>query len=220
MDVIEHQLLARQLAAFGVDLPIEARHALDVYAAAQEAANANPSADLRAAFEAGRLTPKNTAAAVREAALAQNAQGAAHSLAADLARPVSKAATRAIAADGDRIVTELRPAFADAASAVRRAAETFAPDADPATVLATAPDAAELWQQLADARATLDAIRGVRAGLVQCGYGNPSPVVAAFIADPTVTQSTRGVTPCTHTVSTAGEQASSAEHAPRAFSPL
>ncbi len=152
MDVIEHQLLARQLAAFGVDLPIEARHALDVYAAAQEAANANPSADLRAAFEAGRLTPKNTAAAVREAALAQNAQGAAHSLAADLARPVSKAATRAIAADGDRIVTELRPAFADAASAVRRAAETFAPDADPAQVLASSPVAAEVWQQLADAR--------------------------------------------------------------------
>lgn len=181
MDVMEHQLLARQLAALGVDLPAEAKRALAVFAAAMAAAEASPAEDLRLAFEAGKITPQNAGRMVQEAARNENARTAALGLARDLDRPVSRAATRALAEDGDRIVTELRPAFAAAAETVRRAAETFAPDADPATVLASAPDAAALWQQLAAAAQTLDAICGVRIGLAGCGYGNASPVVAAFV---------------------------------------
>ncbi len=178
------QSLAHDLQALGLDLPEQARTALDVQAAALTAASATPTEDLRADAEAGTLDPATIGARVREAALALNARAAAHEVARELIHPLQKVATRAVMADADRIVKAMRPAFDTVAAGIAEAAARFDPDTSPERVIATGPEATAAYRTLDQHRATLDRVHAVRATLTRSyGYGaTGTPAAAWYVA--------------------------------------
>ncbi|CAN5642132.1 hypothetical protein BH24ACT13_BH24ACT13_16480 [soil metagenome] len=181
MEIISLVSLCNQLESLGVEPPGEARRVLDVHAALMAAAAQSPSGDLRKALADGTLTAASAPKLLQNAARNENARQSAHALARDLNHPVRSIVREAFAADADRIVAELRPAFDAASAGVQRAAALLAPDAGPAEVLAAGRDTTEPWQQLAEHCAVLDLIQGARSALYAISGGQPSPLVAAYI---------------------------------------
>jgi hypothetical protein len=170
------------LETLKVDLPDEVVRLLALWDAAGQIADADPADDLRAAVADGTVTVDTIADRLRQGALDINAKQGAVQLRRQLEPHLAAAISAALHADGDRIVTDLRPTFDRAAETVTAMAGKFSGTATPATILAAGPEASAAFHQLTEHQATLDRVWQARLGLAStCGYGTHDVPVAMCI---------------------------------------
>jgi hypothetical protein len=179
---------ARKLADLGVDVPDRLAALVATRDAVNRAATDNPVAALEADLTAGKITAKNAAKAVNDAATALVVREKARDVARDLEQTFDRLTRQALRDHGDQIIRSLRPTFDEAVVAVRAATDVLGPDPDERTVANLGPAAAQAWQQRRDALTTLAAIRRVRQDLADAGY-LPAAVngrvdAAGYLTDP------------------------------------
>lgn len=165
------QNFAQALGGFGVPLPERATNALAIWQAANTLASAQPADTLRADFEAGRVTADNVAARVQEAATQAVAADRARELTRELIVPITRAASRDVAAHADDIIRSLRPAWDEAAERMAEGARQGVSTASAEQILDSGqPEAVAAATRLSRDRATLDAILGIRRQLAAFGH--------------------------------------------------
>lgn len=174
-------LTARTLAAAGLDLPKGAVAALAVDAAATEAANVPPTADLLELLNAGKVTPANVGKHVAEAATRMAAQQFAQQVVRDLDGPLRMSFNAAVRAEAPALLLAMRPRFDAAAAVVEAAAEHFPPGATDKQILAGGAASAAAHEQLSEACAELGRVRAVRVLLADL-TGEGEQEVSWFIA--------------------------------------
>jgi hypothetical protein len=171
------------LATLKVDLPEEVDRLLTLWTATSDMAALDPAGELRAAAADGTLTPDNIVERLQQAALDVNAQEGALHLRRQLEPHLASSVSIALAADADRIVTGLQPAFAEAADALAALAGRFTKRDTADAVLKAGPDTTAAWHDLAAHAATLEQIAHVRLGLATTiGAGTPDVPVAMYLA--------------------------------------
>ncbi len=155
-----------ELAALGVTIPDAAVNARNVYDEALRAASRQPSNDLKAALEAGDVTPGNVAVLVHQAASDLSAQQHAHAIVADLNLTLNRIIRQALRDDQQRIVADLRATFEPAAEAVTKAAEHFGPGTTADDVISAPAAVIKAWKDVSTHSRTLDAVSAAYRGLL------------------------------------------------------
>lgn len=150
-------LRARQYNKLGLDMPEEATRLLVL----SQAATAASSADPMQGIDVDALTTENVTEALRQAALTQAVKAGMRELAADIDNQIGQRINRALAADLDRVIKELRPRFIKAAAVVTDAIAnglTSEVYGDARRVMDAGPAAAGLFHNTRDALVALEAI--------------------------------------------------------------
>lgn len=161
-----------ELAHFQVTVDKSVHDALDLLDAAKAAALLDPTADLAAAYQAGKLTPTNVGKHMIHAATISLARERLYLASQAIEQGVSATIREWIRANADRIITEMRPAFDDAAALVHAAGAHFPPAATAAQIIEGGSRAVEAHEHLDAALATLHRVRALRIAVGDCaGHG-------------------------------------------------
>lgn len=153
--------LAKILDQLGAPLPDTIADVAATQDAIRGLVYTKPLIAFEAELAAGQITAANADERIRAAALAQGA----HKEATEIARAAEPILDRlertSLAAAGDTIVTSMRPAFDQAVIAATVFVERYGTHPDAETVLASSPDAAELWHAQQHALAVFDGVSRV-----------------------------------------------------------
>ena len=160
MPMIDIQLIVTNYQALDLDLPGEVTEVLDTWAALNEPIYAKPGNDLRVEMAEGRLTTANAVARIRDAALTLSLKAGMQSLLIDLDRPTTTRAMAGLAADADRVVTELSKRYSTSAATILEGLQHFNAEeyAHPELLLTQRPGAAARYHPARAAAADLDLI--------------------------------------------------------------
>jgi hypothetical protein len=164
-----HHVIARHLGALGVAVPEGVQRVLDLDAALVAAATADPLDVIRAGILGGTLTPAKAPKALGDAASAMLAVEKAEDARRALLPTLDLVARQALAADAERIVADLRPAFDDAAARLVADLAVLGPEPDKRAL--TTPAGAHAWHDREAALAVLADVHTVRTDLAEVGHG-------------------------------------------------
>lgn len=161
-----------KLEALGIEPPEGLTTAVAVRRALSAAAVDSPTAPIADDLLHGRLTPDEAVKRVLAAAHELTIRDKAREVVKDLDRTVERAATRAVLAAADDILTAMRPKLTAACKQLTAAVEVLGPNPDKHAIRQLGPGAIRSWDQWQAAAATLDAIRRTRLALAEAGYGS------------------------------------------------
>lgn len=164
-----HHNIARHLDAAGIEPPAGIIRAVDIDLALGVTSTIEVLTELRAGIN-GTMTPAKCAAALKVAAADLLAQERASQLRNDVQPDLDSIARRALHADADRILTDLRPKFAEAVAQVRAVVDMFG-TLNPPSDIRNAPGLVDLVNRSTSAQEYLRHVRTVRLDLADVGYG-------------------------------------------------
>jgi hypothetical protein len=179
--VITYPRLIADLTAFGVKPDQGVTEALNLITEARAVRNAQPIADLEAAYAAGDITSANVRDAIIAAATLAAGAERIHAAAAVVENAASGRLRRWIGSREDALVKAMRPAFDEAAVHVTTAAGYFPPNVTSDQLVAAGSKALAAQEHLEAALSTLARIRSCRVQVADCA-GHEAQDVTWYIA--------------------------------------